>query len=88
VRNLGNAGDRATGYPRKCGGEPMVLQAPGNDALCLRQPGAMPRVQERKRRYMLPPAGVALVAWQGSESLSETVAPNDRLVGAIRVRYM
>jgi hypothetical protein len=44
----------------------------------------MPRVQERKRRYLLPPAGVALVAWQGSESLSEKVAPNDRFVGAIR----
>ena len=62
----------------------MVLQAQGNDALCLLHRGAMPRVKERKRRYLLPPAGVALVAWQGSESLSETVAPNDRLVGATR----
>ena len=79
VRNLGNAGDHATGYSGKCSGEPVVLPAPGHDALCLLHRGAMPRVQERKRRYLLPPAGVALVAWQGSESLSETVAPNDRL---------
>lgn len=44
----------------------------------------MPRVQERTRWSLLPPAGVALVVWQGSESLSKTVAPNDRLVGATR----
>jgi hypothetical protein len=62
----------------------MVLQAQGNDALCLLHRGAMPRVQERTRWQLLPPPGVALVAWQGSESLSKTVAPNDRLVGATR----
>jgi hypothetical protein len=61
----------------------MVLQAPGNDALCLLYRGTMPRVQERKRGYLLPSAGVALIAWQGSESSSKTVAPNDWLVGAI-----
>lgn len=44
----------------------------------------MPRVQERTRWYLLPPAGVALIAWQGSENLSKAVAPNDRLVRAIR----
>ena len=83
VRNIGNAGDRATRYTGKCC-RPMVLQAPGNDALCLLHRGAMPRLQERTRWHMLPPPGVALVAWQGSESLSKRVAPNDRFVGAIR----
>jgi hypothetical protein len=39
----------------------------------------MPRVQERKRWLLLPSAGVALIAWQGRESSSKTVAPNDRL---------
>jgi hypothetical protein len=62
----------------------MVLQAQGNDALCLFHRSAMPRFQERKRRHLLRPAGVSLIAWQGSENLSKTVAPNDRCVGAIR----
>jgi hypothetical protein len=65
----------------------MVLQEPGNDKLCLLDPRAMPRVQERTRWYLLPPAGIALVARQGSESLSKTVAPNDRLVGATRGHF-
>jgi len=47
----------------------------------------MPRVQERKRRYLRPAAGVALIAWQGGESLSKTMAPNDRLVGAIQAIF-
>ena len=49
MRNLGNAGNRATGHTGKCNGEQMVLQAPGNDALRLLHRGAMPRVQEWKR---------------------------------------
>jgi hypothetical protein len=81
VRNIGNAGDRATRYTGKCC-RPMVLQASGNDALCLLHRGAMPRLQERTRWHLLRPACVALVAWQGS--LSKTVAPSDWLVGAIR----
>ena len=84
VRNLGNAGDRAAGYTGKCRTEPMVLEAPGNDPLCLHDRAAMPRVQKRTRWHLLPPAGVALVAWQASESLFKTVASNDRLVDAIR----
>ena len=43
----------------------------------------MPRIQERTRRHVLPPAGVALIAWQDREILSSTMAPDDPLVGAI-----
>jgi hypothetical protein len=40
----------------------MVLQAPRNDALRLLHRGAMPRVQERKGRYLLPSARITLAA--------------------------
>jgi hypothetical protein len=41
------------------------------------------RVQERKGRHLLRQTGVALVARQGREILSKTMAPYDPLVGAI-----
>jgi len=49
----------------------------------------MPCIQKRKGRQLRPPAGLALIAFAhvarpSSESLSEPVAPNERLVGAVR----
>lgn len=61
----------------------MVLQAPGNDTLRLLHRRAVLRVQERKGWHLLPPSGLALVAWSGSERLAKAVAPDDRDLGAI-----
>jgi hypothetical protein len=46
----------------------------------------MPRIQERKGWHLLPSAGITLVGelrGRGSESLSKTLALNERLVGAM-----
>ncbi len=61
----------------------MVLQVQGNDQLQVLHGGPVPRIQERTRRHVLPPTGVALVARQDREILSSTMAPDDPLVGAI-----
>jgi hypothetical protein len=67
----------------------MVFKAQGNDELRVRHTGTMPCIQEREGRELLPPAGLTLiaiahVARPGSEGLSKAVAPNQRLVGAVR----
>ena len=61
----------------------MVLQVQGNDQLQVFHRGAVPRVQERKRRDLLRSTSVALVAQQSREILPKTMAPDDPLVGAI-----
>lgn len=87
-RNPGNAGGRATRHTGRCSPKPVVLQVQGNDKLQIRHPGAMSRVHERKRRYLLPSAGVTLIARRGSDSPSRAMAPDDALVGAIRRLWM
>lgn len=62
----------------------MVLQIQRDGELQVLHPGSVPGVPERKRRHLLPSAGVTLVAWQGSESPSRAMASNDPLVDAIR----
>ncbi len=58
----------------------MVLQVQGLHELQVFQRGAVPRVQERKRRIVLPSAaGVALVAQQGREVPPRT-RPDDPLL--------
>ena len=47
----------------------------------------MPRVQERTRGHLLPPPGVALIAWQRSESLSKTGRRTIGSWGAIRTVF-
>jgi hypothetical protein len=62
----------------------MVLQIQGACELQVLHPGSVPGIPERQRRHLLPPAGVALVARQGSESPSKAMASIDPLVDAIR----
>jgi hypothetical protein len=88
VRSPGNAGAWVGSYSCKRG-RPMVFKAQGNDELRVRDTGAMPCIQEREGRELLPPAGLTLiaaahVARPSREGLSKAVAPNQRLVGAVR----